>query len=197
MYYYPGHWIQYQSCTHSAPSQLPGEHSGQAPLQGRTQSCHIKQQITFASYQVPIHTPGWRAATWIKCLAEGQKCQALTGIEPATLWSRVKGSIQYTTSTSTYNTWLPHRPPSLPRVSHVTLHFAKIIFTCLVRDGLCEGATAAWQGRIQDFQGRGGGRAKIMCEQRGVPHGLMLSHAYKTYFEAFRYKTGYYKIHNQ
>ena len=32
----PGHWIQYQSCTHSAPSQLLGEHSGQAPLQGRT-----------------------------------------------------------------------------------------------------------------------------------------------------------------
>ena len=26
----PGHWIQYQSCTNSAPSQLPGEHSGQA-----------------------------------------------------------------------------------------------------------------------------------------------------------------------
>ena len=33
---------------------------------------------------------------WIKCLAEGQKCQALTGIEPGTLWSRVKGSLQYT-----------------------------------------------------------------------------------------------------
>ena len=24
----PSHWIQYQSCTGSAPSQLPGEHSG-------------------------------------------------------------------------------------------------------------------------------------------------------------------------
>ena len=23
VYYYPGHWIQYKSCTHSAPSQLP------------------------------------------------------------------------------------------------------------------------------------------------------------------------------
>ena len=33
VYYYPGHWIQYQSCTHSAPSQLPGEHSGQVLLQ--------------------------------------------------------------------------------------------------------------------------------------------------------------------
>ena len=41
--------------------------------------------ITFASYQVPIYTPGWRAAMWIKCLAEGQKCRALTGIEPGTL----------------------------------------------------------------------------------------------------------------
>ena len=32
----PSHWIQYQSRTHSEPSQLPGEHSGQAPLQGHT-----------------------------------------------------------------------------------------------------------------------------------------------------------------
>ena len=54
--------------------------------------------ITFASYRVPIYTPGWRAAMWIKCLAEGQKCRALTGIEPGTLWFRVKGSIQYTTA---------------------------------------------------------------------------------------------------
>ena len=51
----------------------------------------------FASCRVPIYTPGWRAAMWIKCLAEGQNCQALTGIEHATLWSRVKGSIQYIT----------------------------------------------------------------------------------------------------
>ena len=36
VYYYPGHWIQYQSCTHCVPFQLPGEHSGQAPFQGRT-----------------------------------------------------------------------------------------------------------------------------------------------------------------
>ena len=54
--------------------------------------------LSFISYRVPIYTPGWRAAMWIKCLAEGQKCQALMGIEPATLWSRVKGSLQYTTA---------------------------------------------------------------------------------------------------
>ena len=54
--------------------------------------------ISFTSYRVPIYTPGWRAAMWIKCLAEGQKCQALTGIEPATPWSRVEGSLQYTTA---------------------------------------------------------------------------------------------------
>ena len=54
--------------------------------------------ISFASYRVPIYTHGWRTAVWIKCLAEGQQCQTLTGIEPATLWSRVKGSIQYTTA---------------------------------------------------------------------------------------------------
>ena len=56
--------------------------------------------ITFESYRVPIYTPGWRAAMWIKCLAEGQKVPGivLTGIEHGTLWSRVKGSIQYTTA---------------------------------------------------------------------------------------------------
>ena len=32
--------------------------------------------ITFASYRVPIYTPGWRAAMQIKCLAEGHKCRA-------------------------------------------------------------------------------------------------------------------------
>ena len=31
------------------------------------QTCQIKQQITFASYWVPIYTPGSRAAMWIKC----------------------------------------------------------------------------------------------------------------------------------
>ena len=46
--------------------------------------------LSFTSYRVPIYAPGWRAAMWIKCLGEGQKCQALTGIEPATLWSRVR-----------------------------------------------------------------------------------------------------------
>ena len=35
---------------------------------------------------------------WIKCLAEGQKCQASMGIEPTTLWFRGKGPIHYTTA---------------------------------------------------------------------------------------------------
>ena len=56
---------------------------------------HIKRQILLPSYRVPIYTPGWRAAMWIKCLGDGQECQAFTGIEPATLWSRVKASIRY------------------------------------------------------------------------------------------------------
>ena len=72
VYYYPGHWIQYQSCTQSAPSQLRGEHSGQAVF-SEALTCQIKRQITFASYRVPIYTPGLRAAMWIKCLAEGKK----------------------------------------------------------------------------------------------------------------------------
>ena len=35
--------------------------------------------ISFASYRVPIYTPGWRAAMWIKCLAEGQKVPGIDG----------------------------------------------------------------------------------------------------------------------
>ena len=34
---------------------------------------------TFASYRVPIYTPGWRAAMCIKCLAEGQNCRGTEG----------------------------------------------------------------------------------------------------------------------
>ena len=73
-------------CTISTPR----EHSLPSCLSWR--SGKYIHNISFTSYRVPIYTPGWRAAMWIKCLPEGQKCQALTGIEPATLWSRVKGS---------------------------------------------------------------------------------------------------------
>ena len=41
--------------------------------------CQFIPQITFASYRVPIYTPGWRAAMWIKCLAEGQKVPGIDG----------------------------------------------------------------------------------------------------------------------
>ena len=83
-------------------------------------TCHIKRQITFASYRVPIYTPGWRAAMWIECLAEGQKCRALKGIEPATLWSRVKGSIQYTTAPPSKSLQLVTSPT--PRHSPLMSH---------------------------------------------------------------------------
>ena len=78
--YYPGHRIQNQFCTQSALSPLPGEHSGQSPFYRRTHA--NPTTIPFASYRVPIYTPGSRAATWIKCLAEGQKYRATVGIEP-------------------------------------------------------------------------------------------------------------------
>ena len=42
-------------------------------------TCHIMQHITFASYRVPIYTPGWRAAMWIKCLAKWQKVPGIDG----------------------------------------------------------------------------------------------------------------------
>ena len=101
----PGHWIQYQSCTHSAPSQLPGEHSGQAPLQERTHATSSKQQITFASCRVPIYTPGWRAAMWIKCLAEGQKVPGIdrNRARNPLIQSQGFNPIHHGTSTSTKN----------------------------------------------------------------------------------------------
>ena len=88
--YYPGRWIQFQDRTYSAQFPHQREHSLPSCPSGKYHILHI--------VPVPIYTPGWRAAMWIKCLAEGQKCQALTGIEPATLWSRVKGSLQYNTA---------------------------------------------------------------------------------------------------
>ena len=82
-YYYPGRWIQFQDRTYSTQFPLPREHSLPSCLSWH--SGKYIHNISFTSYRVPIYTPGWRAAMWIKCLAEGQKCQALTGIEPATL----------------------------------------------------------------------------------------------------------------
>ena len=83
VYYYgnPDHWIPYQSCTHSAPSQLPGEHSGQAPLQGRT----------YPTGYPFIHLGGEQQCGWCVLLKDKS-----ARIEPATHWSRVKRSIQYT-----------------------------------------------------------------------------------------------------
>ena len=87
--------------SHNSALRVHFLHSlGSIPASRRFTGAHNANSttITFASYRVPIYTPGWRAAMWIKCLAEGQKCRALTGIEPGTLWFRVKGSIQYTTA---------------------------------------------------------------------------------------------------
>ena len=75
----------------SLRSILPGATSG-------VHTCQIKRQITFASYRVAIYTPGWRAAMWIRCLAEGQKCQALTGIGTRNPLIQSQGSIRYTTA---------------------------------------------------------------------------------------------------
>ena len=98
VYYYPGHRIQNQFCTDSALSPLPREHSGQSPFYRRTHA--NSTTIPFASYRVPIYTPGSRAANamWIKCLAEGQKYQATVGIELRALSVRVQRSHHYTTT---------------------------------------------------------------------------------------------------
>ena len=64
----------------------------------RVHTCHIKWQITFASYRVPIYTPGWRAAMWIKCLAEGQSFRHWRGMEPATFDPESRVHSIYTTA---------------------------------------------------------------------------------------------------
>ena len=74
--------------SHNSALRVHFLHSlGSIPASRRFTGAHNANSttITFASYRVPIYTPGWRAAMWIKCLAEGQKCRALTGIEPGTL----------------------------------------------------------------------------------------------------------------
>ena len=81
-YYYPGRYNFKTTLTvHNFHSQW--SISCQAAYHGVTGKFILN--ISFASYRVPIYTPGWRAAMWVKCLVEGQKCQPLTGIEPATL----------------------------------------------------------------------------------------------------------------
>ena len=54
----PSQWIQYQSCTHSAPSLLPGDHSGQVPLQGRTHAKSIDKQRSHPTGYPFIHLGG-------------------------------------------------------------------------------------------------------------------------------------------
>ena len=77
----------------------------------------------FRSAHMPIQStnnvrvlPGTHLYTCveIKCLAEGPKCQALTGIEPATLWSRVKGSIQSIYHSTSQRCW------SVPDSAHAS-----------------------------------------------------------------------------
>ena len=72
-YYYPGRWIQFRDRTYSAQFPLPREHSLPSCLYWR--SGKYIHNISFTSYRVPIYTPGWRAAMWIKCLAEGQSAR--------------------------------------------------------------------------------------------------------------------------
>ena len=85
---------QHLQCTISTPK---GAFLAELPISWRYR--HVHTQHIFRILPGPhLNTPEWRAAMWITCLAEIQKCQALTRIEPATLWSRVKGSIQYTTA---------------------------------------------------------------------------------------------------
>ena len=65
-YYYPGRWIQFQDRTYSAQFPLPRKHSLPSCLSWRYRQIHCIHNIFFTSYRVPIYTPGWRAAMWIK-----------------------------------------------------------------------------------------------------------------------------------
>ena len=97
-----GHWIQYQSCTHSAPSQLPGEHSGQALLQERTHSTSSNNK-KFASYRIPIYTPGWRAGNVDKVSCwrtKGARHWRESNLQPSLIQSQGSNPIYHGTSTT-------------------------------------------------------------------------------------------------
>ena len=83
-------------CTFSTPwgAFWPGATSG-------AHTCHIKRQITFTSYRVHIYTPGWRAAMWIKCLAEGQNVPGIDENRTHNLLIQSQGFIPIYHGTST------------------------------------------------------------------------------------------------
>ena len=54
-YYYPSHWIQYQFCTRSSLSPLPGEHVASCHFTDAHKAAHaISTTGTFIFYQIPI-----------------------------------------------------------------------------------------------------------------------------------------------
>ena len=81
---------------------------GSIPASRRFTGAHNANSTTipFASYRVPIFTPGSRAAMWIKCLAEGQKYRAAVGFEP--------GLSAWESSGHTTIPRHPHLGPCLP-----------------------------------------------------------------------------------
>ena len=81
-YHYPSRWIQFQDRTYTVHN-FHSQESTPCRAAYRGVTCKYIHSISFTSYRVPIFTPGWRAAMWIKCISEGQNCQALMGIEPA------------------------------------------------------------------------------------------------------------------
>ena len=83
-YYYPGHWIHFNAAltAHNFHS-LGSEHSlPKAAYDMIMALANSNTIIWHIRYRVPIYTPGSRAAMWINCLAEGQKCMAMMGFEP-------------------------------------------------------------------------------------------------------------------
>ena len=71
---YPGRWVQFQDRTYSAQFPLPREFLAELPIMALQANALLN--LSFASYRIPIYTPGWiRAVMWIKCLAEGQNAR--------------------------------------------------------------------------------------------------------------------------
>ena len=72
----------FQCRTYSAQFPLPGEHSLPGIAACDNGACKFKHNHLSHPTGVPIYTPGSRAAMWINCLAEGQKCMAIVRFEP-------------------------------------------------------------------------------------------------------------------
>ena len=102
---HPGHWIHFNAALTVHNFHSTREHSlpGIAAYNGAGKFKHN-------NLSPPTGSPGSRAAMWINCLAEGQKCRGDGEIRTRAFSVRVERILQYTTTPPhTLHSYFPHR----------------------------------------------------------------------------------------